>query len=278
MSRRAFMAASLTLAPTPTLRAQPVTPPSAARVRRLSWAGVEIESADRTVFIDPWLTTGIWEGAWTSPVVPIRTPSRPAAVLLTHLHNDHFDPAAIRAALGSAAGSVGCARQMAPVVASAGFRPLGADLFEPLTFGSQVAAFPVPAVDGVSVSDGQVSWVIQVGGKRIIHCGDTMYHGHFIRIGRAYGPFDVAFLPINGARVLAVQPRPDRPMSMTPDDAVAAAMSLRARVVVPIHYGLHDPQRYLEYPRAVERCMEVATARGVTVRVVEPGDVCPWPE
>lgn len=276
VSRRAFLAAAPVVASHVTTPLPQPPPTQATAVQRLSWAGVVVRTADRTVYVDPWITPAIWNGAWTLPVAPVDVPDRPTTVLITHLHNDHFDPPAIRAALGETTGGVGCLRAMAPAVAARGFRPLPVDLFEPLTLGSRVTAIAVPAVDGVSVYDGQVSWIIQTGDRRIIHCGDTMYHGHFIRIGRAYGPFDMALLPINGAQVLSIEPRPGQPMSMTPEQAIAAAISLRARIVVPIHYGLHDPASYLEHPNAVTVCVDAAKARGVALDLVSPGAACAW--
>lgn len=59
--------------------------------------------------------------------------------------------------------------------------------------------------------------------------------------------------------------------SMTPDAAVGAAVQLRAKTVVPIHYGLHDPARYLEHPRALESFTELAKARGLQTDVSPPG-------
>lgn len=277
-SRRAFLStgyAAVAGAATPA--SQVPADASTVTARRLSWAGVSLSSRERTVFVDPWVTASIWDGAWTAPTVPVAAPSTPSTVLVTHLHNDHFDPPAIRAALEASTSGVGCHRSMAPAIAARGFRPLPVDLFEPLVLDRTTTAIPVPAVDGVAAYDGQVSWVVRIGNRRVIHCGDTMYHGQFIRIGRAYGPFDLAFLPINGAQVLSVEPHPGLPMSMTPEQAIGAAISLGARLVVPIHYGLHDPKAYLEYPDAVARFLETAAARSVAVRVCEPGHVCPWP-
>ena len=103
LDRRAFVAlgSSAALATglglDPSAGSAPEAPTLAAR--RLSWAGVRLELGDRTLLIDPWISPEIWDGAWTMPVVPIEVATKGRNVLITHLHNDHFDPAAVRAAL-----------------------------------------------------------------------------------------------------------------------------------------------------------------------------------
>ena len=276
LDRRAFVALGSSAAVAtglgldPSAGSAPEAPTLTAR--RLSWAGVRLELGDRTLLIDPWISPEIWDGAWTMPVVPIEVATKGRNVLITHLHNDHFDPAAVRAALPDS-GSVVCHRDIAATVASRGFRVLALDLYEPVALG-ELTAIPVPAVDGLG--ERQVSWVVIGGGRRIIHCGDTVWHGAFHRIGRAYGPFDAAFLPINGAQVLAVKPRAGVPAVLTPEHAAGAAVALGARLACPIHYGLHDPNAYLEYPDAEAAFLRAARERQVPVERALPGEALTW--
>lgn len=101
----------------------------------------------------------------------------------------------------------------------------------------------VPVVDGHG--DVQVNWVIEADGQRVFHGGDT-------RVPRLLvakrGPIDLAVLPINEALVDdAAPPTPSLlPAVMTPDQAVRAAVILRASTLVPIHYGVHEPPIYVE--------------------------------
>ena len=90
---------------------------------------------------------------------------------------------------------------------------------------------------------------------------------------RAYGPFDAAFLPINGARPLGGSiPDPGVPMVMNAEQAAAAAAALGARLAVPIHYGDVSTPEYVQDLDAVARFRAAAAARGVAVRVLEPGE------
>src|SRR5437588_4917273 len=79
------------------------------RIRWLGWAGVEIEAQGERVVVDPlqdaaavfaWL--GERAGAIRAPEV---VPAQPGAIagLLTHLHRDHADAAALSAALDARA-------------------------------------------------------------------------------------------------------------------------------------------------------------------------------
>ena len=135
-------------------------------------------------------------------------------------------------------------------------------------------ATAVPAVDGYG--DPQVSWVVSGGGRRIIHCGDTLWHGAWWRIGRQFGPFDAAFLPINGARFEWRKPVSDVPAVMTPEQAVAAAVVLGARLVVPIHYGVVGAEGYREIPHPERDLIEAAQRRNQEAAIVRPGDWVVW--
>ena len=116
-----------------------------------------------------------------------------------------------------------------------------------------------------------MSWVISVADRRFLHAGDTLWHGQWRRIGAQYGPFDAAFLPINGARV-EQRVRSEISSVMTPEQAVDAAVLLRAGLLVPIHFGLNDPPFYVEVDDPV-RAMEQASARrDVSSRRLRPGE------
>ena len=253
------------------------------RIRRLGWAGIEVEQDGATLLIDYVLDTSglpLRDDRQSFP----RASERAAAGLLTHLHPDHADPVALAAAL----------RDGAPV-----FRPEPASGPGPgLELTTQAeAAFgtvaldtrvvdvwtthavgpftlhAVPAVDGFG--DTQVSWIVEGDGKRIIHCGDTLLHSYWWRIDRRFGPIDHAFLPINGATVdfPFLQPPRDQAAVMLPEEAARAARMLGARAVTPIHYGaLHRPPAYVETADPLGRLHVAGQALGLTIEVHEPGE------
>jgi L-ascorbate metabolism protein UlaG (beta-lactamase superfamily) len=76
-------------------------------------------------------------------------------------------------------------------------------------------------------------WVLAGTNGRIYFGGDTAYGPHFKAVGEKLGPFRLAVLPI-GAYL------PEwfmSPVHMNPANAVVAMTDLRAKVMVPMHYG-----------------------------------------
>ncbi|MGA7909712.1 MAG: MBL fold metallo-hydrolase, partial [Candidatus Sulfotelmatobacter sp.] len=216
----------------------------ALRVQKLAWAGVRLQLEKATLFLDPLIDPDVWGPALKDKIIPVEAAEGDRYVLVTHRHPDHFDPHAVRDALGKT-GLMVCDPDVAALAASAGFKVRVASHYEPILLGDFTAT-AVPAVDGYG--DPQISWVIYAGGMRIIHCGDTLWHGAWWRVGRQFGPFDVAFLPINGARFEWRKPWSDVPAVMTPEQAVAAAVVLGSRLIVPIHYGVVGAEGYRELP------------------------------
>jgi L-ascorbate metabolism protein UlaG (beta-lactamase superfamily) len=120
--------------------------------------------------------------------------------------------------------------------------------------------------------------VIEAEGRRVIHCGDTIWHGGWYEIARRHGPFDAAFLPINGVTVRLDGFTPtDVPATLTPEQAIEAAVVLGARAACAIHYGLFDnPPLYVEQPNPRERFRAAATRRGLSAITPADGEHISW--
>src|SRR5207302_4010346 len=69
------------------------------------------------------------------------------------------------------------------------------------------------------------------GGRSIYHCGDTAYFDGFKEIGERHA-IDIALLPIG-----AYDPPSGREVHMNPEEAVQAFIELKAKTLVPMHYG-----------------------------------------
>ena len=234
-------------------------------IERLTWAGVKMTTSATTVLIDP-IGTDLWGGQAPEGLVPVDSGTGRTYALVTHTHNDHFDVPTLARVLGEK-GYVICDEAVASYVASRGLKVIPAKLYHPVERGGFTIT-AVPAVDGFGGN--QVSWVIAVEGKKYFHGGDTLWHGGFATIGNQHGPFDVTFLPINGART-----RPDipTPAVLTPEQAVDAAILLKAETVVPIHYGLDDPPFYVEVKDALKSFLETAKSRNVRAVHLKPGQL-----
>jgi len=257
-----FAAVSLLLLVLPLLAAaEPL------QAERLTWAGVKLVANDTTVFIDP-VGTDLWDGKAPEGLVPVTADTRRRYALITHAHNDHFDVETLNAVLGDR-GYVISPEGEATYIASRGLRVIPAPLFVPVERGGFLFT-AVPAEDGLGSE--QVSWVITApGGQRILHAGDTLWHGQWHTIGRQYGPFALAFLPINAAR-MGGEPPQETPFTMGPEQAVDAALILQARKIVPIHYGLNDPPHYVEVESPLATLLAVAQRRGVAAQHLAPGE------
>lgn len=95
--------------------------------------------------------------------------------------------------------------------------------------------------------------LIETGGKRLYHAGDTALFLDMQLIGR--GGLDAALLPIG-----------DR-FTMGPEDALEALDFLKPNVAVPMHYNTWPP-----IEQDAEAFARAAAERGHQVRPLEPGD------
>ena len=256
------------------------------RIRWLGWAGVEFEEQAERVVVDPLedaaaVFAGLGEMAADMPLPEVVSP-QPGAVagLVTHLHRDHADAAALRAALSAEAtvhepvgyGGAGIEQlaiaQADGELGASGLTRRAIAPWTSVTVG-QFTVTALPAVDGTG--DPQVSWLIEAAGKRVLHLGDTMFHGWWWRFTERFGAPDVVLAPINGARLTLPHRRPASPLPavMEPEQAALAAHLLRAARLVPIHYGGYElTGLYEPVPDALERLRSASNR----VMVVELGE------
>lgn len=242
------------------------------RIQRLAWAGIRLQLPQATLLIDPLVDPDAWGTALKDPLIPVGDTVGDTYVLITHAHPDHFDARAAADALRNG-GTLVHPAGVNPLPTPPGARARPSAPWEPQLLGDFTAT-PVPASDGYG--DVQVSWVVSAGGRRIFHGGDTLWHGHWWRIGRQFGPFDAAFLPVNGARFGWRKPVSDLPGVLTPKQAVAAANILGARRLVPIHYGISGMAEYVEVDDPIGQLREAARGASMQIQSVAPGAWVDW--
>jgi L-ascorbate metabolism protein UlaG (beta-lactamase superfamily) len=189
---------------------------------RLRWLGHSSFRLDGppTIYIDPWK-------------LPADAP--PAdLILVTHDHHDHCSPddvAAVRQQGTVVVANPSAAQKLggAVTVLRPGERTQAA--------GVEIEAVPAYNVDKRfhPVQAQHVGFVIDVGGVRLYHAGDTDHIPEMAQID-----CDIALLPVSGTYV------------MTADEAVAAARDIQPQVAVPMHYAggvvgtVDDARRFQE--------------------------------
>jgi N-acyl-phosphatidylethanolamine-hydrolysing phospholipase D len=107
------------------------------------------------------------------------------------------------------------------------------------------------------------SWAITGAERRFYFAGDTGYFDQFAAIGRSLGPFDLVAVPIGAYEPRAMM----RESHMNPEEALQAAIDLRAYRAMAMHFGTFDlsdepldepPLRYKDAARDSEFADESA--------------------
>lgn len=221
-------------------------------IQKLPWAGIRVQGTTTNVAIDPLFHFPKRYNEPHEPLYPLDEFGPVDAVLITHQHGDHFDPEAISAYYGNDI-PVYFPQESADIARNTSLTNIhGASFGDSFTIGDLTVTATYSA-DGLS--DPQVAWIVEGGGKKLIHCGDTLWHGYWWKIATAYGPFDAACLPVNAAVLELPGMIPSgQPISLSPEQAVSASTILGATTLVPIHYvAIHHPPAYTETPNILAR-------------------------
>lgn len=179
-------------------------------------------------------------------------------VLVTHAHFDHLHRPSLRALvhhtrrLRKPAPVIVVPRHVADLVSDLGFREIiELDWWSEYHHdGISVVHTPSRHWGARVVRDmhrGFGGYVIRSRQESLYHAGDTAYFPGFREIGERLRP-ELAMLPIG-----AYEPPSFRNVHTSPADAVRAFLDLRARYMVPMHYGsfrlshepMDEPLQYL---------------------------------
>ncbi len=203
------------------------------------------------------------------PLLPQELPSVDF-VIYSHAHRDHFDLVTLAALHGQ------------PVLISPlNFRKYLSNTYPLVELdwlevyesnGWAARAVPVQHWSKRGLMDTNVAlwagFVLESDDFRVFFGGDTGYFFGFRELGEAFGPFDLALLPTG-----AFLPRwLMAPFHMSPEEAVKAGEELKARWVMPIHWGAYrlGDEELDDPPKLFKRC---ALGSQVKPLVLYPGEI-----
>ena len=222
----------------------------------LGQMGLRIRVNDTTVVVDYFASD--YPGRRVSPPLAAEDLGDVDAFAGTHDHLDHIDHAAWRIWAQACPG----ARFVFPAmhgraVEADGIpaeRRLGIDAGQSVQVGD-ITIRALPAAHEFLAPDGEgrypcLQYIIEGGGKRIYHAGDTLRYEGMLPLLQSFGPIDAALLPINGRD--GARYRRDCIGNMTFQEAADLAGELRPGLVLPGHWDMFadnpgDPEAFADY-------------------------------
>ena len=220
-----------------------------------------------------YLGKGLWSRRLTEPACSVADLPRLDAVVLSHLHGDHFDRVS-RAQLG----------RDAPVVTTHHacrrlrrwrFETRGLDTWETTTLSTTDQRLTITAVPAVHARGLMGALLPPVMGsmlelyrrdrlaRRVYVSGDTLSGAHLDQIAERFPAIDSAVVHLGGTRVLF------HTVTMDDEQGVDLLARVRPRQVVPVH---HSDYRVFRSPLAdfIERAHAHGWGRCLTT--VAPGE------
>jgi L-ascorbate metabolism protein UlaG (beta-lactamase superfamily) len=111
------------------------------------------------------------------------------------------------------------------------------------------------------------SWSVIGARHRFYVSGDTGYSDHLRAIGERFGPFDLAFIKVGAYGPGA----PWLDIHMSAEDAVRAARDVKAKRMVPVHWGTFN-LAFHAWDEPIRRTLAAARADGVDVAAPRLGE------
>jgi L-ascorbate metabolism protein UlaG (beta-lactamase superfamily) len=159
-------------------------------------------------------------------------------LILTHDHYDHLDFKTVRK-LRTKVKQVICSLGVSAHLKHWGFDEeiiTELDWWQslPAEVGIHITAAPARHFSGRGIKRAQSLWssfIVKTAEHSIYLGGDSGYDAHFKAIGDQHGPFDIAIL--ESGQYNTMWPL----IHMMPEETVQAAVDLKAKVMLPVHWG-----------------------------------------
>jgi L-ascorbate metabolism protein UlaG (beta-lactamase superfamily) len=203
-----------------------------------------IRIAGRNFLVDPVFSGNAAPLSWMVKAFPgsnhYKAEQMPAIdyLILTHDHYDHLDFKTIRK-LKSKIGRVVCSLGVGSHLNHWGIddsmiTEMDWWQSELLEKNITLTAAPARHFSGRGIKRGQTLWssfILKTAEHNIYLGGDSGYDNHFKEIGNRFGPFDLAIL--EAGQYNTMWPF----IHMMPEEMVQAAVELRAKAILPVHWG-----------------------------------------
>ncbi len=247
-------------------------PPGKARIVWIGHASFLIQTSGKSILVDPnW-------ALWLSIVKRAQRPGLTLhelppidLVLITHAHHDHLDVPTLEAIADGQ--PVVTPEGVGSLLKRRGFGKIHEmKRWDTLVFDELEITFTPAKHWGAryvhDVHRGFGGYMLKAPNEpTIYHAGDSAYFDGFHEIGQRFA-IDVALMPIG-----AYRPVSGRSVHMNPEEALAAFCDLRAKKMVPMHYGTFPLTREpLDEP--LDRLMLASSASGLRHKIVvaQPGE------
>ena len=258
-----------------------IQPSSGLRAIWLGHSSVYVELDGLRLMVDPVFSeyaspiNGIGPKRFHAPPIALTDLPRIDAVLISHDHYDHLDMRTIKF-----------------------LSTKGTHFFVPLGVGSHLDEWEIPEsqiteldwwestdIKGLTIvctpaqhysSRGIFdyketfwsSWSIIGPKHRVFYSGDTGFSDHFQQIGNQLGPFDLGIIRIGqygpGASWIY--------SNMDPEDAVKAHLAVRARHMLPVHWGTFN-LAFHDWDEPIKRAVKAANEQNVDLVTPRVGEV-----
>ena len=239
----------------------------------MTWWGhstVWLADSGVTLLTDPVLTDRVAHLRRMAGPTPV-LPGAPDAVLLSHLHADHFHLASLRLLSGAPALIV---PRGAKAFVAKTLGPGPASRCVELAPGEETAVGPVRVRAVRAAHDGgrgpwsreralAIGFVVE-GAARTWYAGDTGLFDEMNDIGARLGPFDLTL--IESGQYDADWPD----WHLGPEQAVLAHQRVRGQLMMPVHWGLFALAHH-GWTEPVERVLAAAACQHVSVLTPQPG-------